>query len=78
MNITYLLRTDQLTNMENETYITYGIDAFTEEPNGTRHPFHSVNDIFLDHKKCAKLISICNTLKLDPIHLFYVIEDAIS
>lgn len=57
--------------VESETHIGYGI-ALKNMINGKCISFH---DISIEKKDILKLISLCNELQLDPIHIRDVIDD---
>ena len=67
----YILRTDIVTDEENQKYTVYGITAIDNLGN----VLESYEDIFFDKKKAEEFIELCNEEKLELIHLEGVIED---
>lgn len=74
MEITYRLRTDNVSDEEGVLHTVYGIDAFA--PNKNR--VASVADVFFDKQKAEDFIESCNVLKLSLVHLPDVIEDVLE
>ena len=68
--IRYEIIEDSFT-LESETHIGYGISV-KDTRNGKCTLFH---DISVNKKDIANLVSLCNELKLDPIHIRDVIDD---
>ena len=58
-------------NVESDTHIGYGISV----KDFKNHQSLNFNDISIDKDKIVKLISLCNELHLDPIHIKDVIDD---
>ncbi len=54
-------------------YISYGI---TVRSNG--ETIMTISDMSLNRELVDELVSRCNSLQLDPLHLYDVIEDAIG
>lgn len=69
--INYKLREDVLA-LNEQSYKTYGIDVLDTK---TKEILKSVEDISLDKSPLEELISLCNELELDTVHLEDVIED---
>lgn len=74
MEYTYRLKEDITFDEEGKKHTSYGIEALDNCGNQLK----SVSDIFLDRKKAEDFINLCNTEKLDIIHLMDTIEDAIT
>lgn len=70
----YSLRKDELFDEYGTLYIGYGIDALNLE----NRIVISVPDIFLDESEAIRFADTCNALKLNIVHLYDVIEDAIG
>ena len=68
----YRLRSDKLFNEDTGNYTTYGIDVFDSQSDML---LRSVSDISLEKSAVQLLVSQCNKLCLDIIHLDDVIED---
>lgn len=66
---TYLLIEDAVT-ADGKKVHTYGIAVMPK-------PSHEFHDLATDREAVARLVSRCNELRLDPIHLPEVIEDFI-
>ncbi len=58
---------------ETGKYTSFGIGAYTKEGREILY----IPDVFLSYDKAQALVLLCNTHRLDPIHLPDVIEDAI-
>ena len=74
MQVTYTLRTDIVTDEDNNKHTVYGIDALDRFEN----VLESVADIFFDKLKAEEFIKLCNEEKLELIHLQDVIEDVLE
>lgn len=72
MNYTYKLRTDIIFDEDNKAHTVYGIDL---SENGIVKK--SIKDIFFDSTSAERLVELCNSCNLSPIHLMDVIEDAL-
>lgn len=68
----YRLRSDKLFLQDAGEYITYGIDVFDSQSDML---LRSVSDISTEKSSVQLLVSQCNKLCLDIIHLDDVIED---
>lgn len=71
MQVKYTLRTDIVTDEDNNKHTVYGVDALDRFEN----VLESVADIFFDKQKAEEFIKLCNEEKLELIHLQDVIED---
>ncbi len=71
MQVKYTLRTDIVTDEDNNKHTVYGVDALDRFEN----VLESVADIFFDKLKAEEFIKLCNEEKLELIHLQDVIED---
>ena len=69
----YIAVKEKLYHKDIGTYTSYGIKAFKD---GKEVGF--VSDVSVDRDFVEELVELCNTEQLDPIHLFDVVEDAIS
>lgn len=74
MQVKYTLRTDIVTDEENNKHTVYGVDALDRFEN----VLESVADIFFDKLKAEEFIKLCNEEKLELIHLQDVIEDVLE
>ena len=74
MQITYTLRTDIVTDEDNNKHTVYGVDAVDRFKNTLK----SVADIFFDKEKAEEFIELCNREKLELIHLQDVLENIID
>ena len=70
----YELR-ETLHNKNGTTYTTYGIDAFDSKSNTLLESFP---DLSFEKSEVTALITVCNKLQLDIVHLHDVVEDFIS
>ena len=68
-----------------ESFYAEGVGPFTAYGIGVREnnqcnkkTLQSIPNVFLDRQKAERLAAMCNYLKLDPLHLFDVVEDAVS
>lgn len=71
MQVKYILRTDVVTDEENQKYTVYGITALDRFGNVLK----TFEDIFFKKQKAEKFIDLCNSEKLELVHLQDVIED---
>ena len=71
MRITYELRTDIVNDEERCSYIVYGIMA----KNIRGKTLQSIPDIFFDREKAEEFVNLCNSEKLELVHLMDVIEE---
>ncbi len=71
----YQLRKDILYQQDAGDYTSYGIDAFNSQSNVL---IRSIPDISLEKELLKNLISLCNDLQLDIIHLDDVVDDFLS
>ena len=74
MQVKYTLRTDIVTDEDNNKHTVYGVDALDRFEN----VLESVADIFFDKLKAEEFIKLCNEEKLELIHLKDVIEDVVE
>lgn len=74
MQVKYTLRTDIVTDEDNNKHTVYGVDALDRFEN----VLESVADIFFDKLKAEEFIKLCNEEKLELIHLQAVIEDVLE
>lgn len=74
MQVKYTLRTDIVTDEDNNKHTVYGVDAL----NRFENVLESVADIFFDKQKAEAFIDLCNEEKLELIHLQNVIEDVLE
>ena len=68
-----------------ESFYTEEVGSFTAYGIGVREndqcnkkTLQYIPNVFLDRQKAERLAAMCNHLKLDPLHLFDVVEDAVS
>ena len=68
-----------------ESFYAEGVGPFTAYGIGVREKnpcnqttLQYIPNVFLDRQKAERLVAMCNYLKLDPLHLFDVVEDAVS
>ena len=73
MKYTYRVRTDTIADDDDNSVVVYGIDVTNEKGIVT----NSVPNMFLKKHNAQKLVALCNELKLSPVHLMDVIEDAL-
>lgn len=66
-----------LLKSEYESTVTFGI-AVVVDCDDCVTILDSYMDLSSDQSKVTELIELCNTLKLDPIHLPSVVEDLLS
>ena len=66
-----------------ESFYAEGVGTFTAYGIGVREnnqcdkkTLEYIPNVFLDRQKAERLAAMCNHLKLDPLHLFDVVEDA--
>ena len=59
------------------SFTAYGIGV-CENEKSNRKTLEYIPNVFLDRQKAERLAAMCNHLKLDPLHLFDVVEDAVS
>ena len=56
----------------------FGIVAYPASKDGDATVIASVGDVCSERDKITKLVGLCNALKLDPSHLYDVVEDFLS
>ena len=62
---------------EGKPYVGYGIEVWTDS--GTeRQLLLRVPNLFFDRDRGERLVNLCNTEQVDPIHLFEVIDNALA
>ena len=54
--------------LEGMCYLGYGISC----------PYREIADITTDYHRLSHLVTLCNELELDPIHLDDIVEDFLS
>ncbi len=69
----YILRTDIVTDEENRKHTVYGITALDSFGNVLK----TAQDIFFCKQKAEEFIELCNSGKLELIHLQNVVEDIV-
>lgn len=74
LNCIYKLGSGYIFDEDGNAVVTYGIVAVDSEGNILK----SVPDVFLDKAQAEKFIRLCNSQKLELIHLLDVIEDELS
>ena len=67
----YRLRTDVVSDEELFGHTVYGLEAVTSSGS----VIVSVPDVSSDFSAVNSLVSLCNSLLLDTVHLFDVIDD---
>lgn len=73
MSKRYILRTDTVTDEDNQRYTVYGITAI--DSRGAEQ--ETFPDIFFDKQKAEEFVTLCNTEELELIHLADVIDDVL-
>ena len=75
--VIYCYSEEKLHKPEIGNYTAFAVSAYeynaTEK---TRIAYYS--DVFLEESDAKKFIHLCNSLKLDPVHLPQLIEEAIT
>ncbi|MBQ8202737.1 MAG: hypothetical protein IJZ75_00450 [Clostridia bacterium] len=71
MQVKYTLRTDIVTDEENQKYTVFGITALDSFGN----ILETFEDIFFSKQKAEEFVELCNQEKLELIHLQNVVED---
>ena len=71
----YRICTDRIADEDGTTVMVYGIEVY---PDASARPTLVMRDLFTRRKQAEELVSLCNRLELDPIHLADVIEDALA
>ena len=69
----YILRTDVVTDEENQKYTVYGITTLDSFGN----VLNTFEDIFFSKQKAEEFVKLCNEEKLELIHLQNVVEDVL-
>ena len=59
------------------SYTAYGIGVCENDRCG-RKTLNYIPDVFLHKQEAEQLVALCNHLGLDPMHLYDVVEDAVS
>ena len=68
---------ESLYSEEAGSFTAYGIGV-REDNQSSKITLQYIPNVFLDRQKAERLAAMCNYLKLDPLHLFDVVEDAVS
>lgn len=68
-----MLRTDVVTDEENQKYTVYGITSLDSFGN----VLNTFEDIFFSKQKAEEFVELCNDEKLELIHLQDVVEDVL-
>ena len=72
--VIYCYSKEKLHNPEIGNYTAFAISAYKyNSTEKTRIAYYS--DVFLKESDAKKFIHLCNSLKLDPVHLPQLIED---
>ena len=71
METVYRLKTNIGYEEDGRGHTGYGVEVM----NSKNSMIAAVEDVFLDMAKAAAFIALCNTVKLNPIHLSDVIQD---
>lgn len=74
MSIKYILRCDTVTDEEKREHTVYGITAL----NGRGIEAATFPDIFFDKQKAEDFVELCNSEKLELIHLADAVEDVLA
>lgn len=74
MNYTYTLRTDELIDEAGNHHLAYGITVLESN---SLVIINSIPNIFLEQMRALEIITLCNSLKLNPVHLKDLAEDLI-
>ncbi len=72
-DITYTLRCDTVLDEEGQAYTVYGITAL----NNSGKELASFPDMFFDKQKAIDFVNLCNSERLELVHLADVVEDAL-
>ena len=76
--ITYGIR-EEVYCLGEERRCAFGIVAYSDaEKDGTATVIASVGDVSEDREALAELVKTCNEGRLDPIHLYDVVDDFIG
>lgn len=75
MKYTYRVRADRIQDEEQEQRTVYGIEVLSEK--GEVLSEYTLQDLFCESDRAQELVTLCNRLELDPVHLFAVAEDAL-
>lgn len=73
LQVKYILRTDIIKDEGNRSYTVYGITATDMFGNALK----TVKNIFLNIKQAEEFIELCNSEKLELVHLQDVVEDVL-
>lgn len=60
-----------------DTIRSYGV-AVGNESDGETIILKSISDIFSDIKQIERLVDVCNSLRLDPVHIQEVVSDFLA
>jgi hypothetical protein len=75
MKIYYRVRAQRFAHPDGGRYTGYGIEA-VDRKSGKRLAYQP--DVFCDKDQASALADACNKGKLEPVHLFDVIENALA
>lgn len=73
--VKYYYVKEELHNPEVGNYTAYAISAY-EHHNHKKTNIY-ISDVFLNESDAKKFVNLCNDMKLDPVHLPQVIEEAL-
>ena len=77
-NITYGTVTE-VYSLGEDSRISYGIVAYSDaNDGGTASVIASVHDVTSDEGKLKYLVSLCNEIALDPLHLYDIVDDFLA
>ena len=71
MQVKYILRTDIVSDEDNNNFTVYGISALDNYGN----VLETFEDIFFNKQQAEEFVELCNKEKLELIHLQGVVED---
>lgn len=74
MKFRYILRVDTVADELGHKHIVYGITAL----NGRGIEVDSFPDIFFDRQKAEDFVELCNSEKLELIHLADAVDDILA
>ena len=71
MEAVYTLRKDVISNEQNKDFISYGINVFNLNGELTE----IVPGAFDDKQKASEFITLCNSEKVESVHLQNILDD---
>lgn len=60
------------------TYVGYGVEAWSTDPDGTRVCLHRIPDLFRSRQRCEQFVQMCNDEEVAPFHLPEIVDNLLA